>query len=223
MTARPAIKTVHAPARPAPRRGRPTAARAAALEPLILDAARALFLSRGYANTSMDAVAARAAVSKGTVYARYPNKGELFRAVAEERLAAWAAVSTSSYPAENGLDIADSLLKRALGTLDIIRLPEVQAFDHMVLSEAKRFPELTRLFLELQHRSFTNVMAEEITLAGRGDGSPVADAYGVALVIATSLISWFRMESILGEVSREAGEQFAHRLVSLCLGGRHSW
>ena len=44
----------------------------------ILDAARDLFLQRGYGGTSMDDVAARAAVSKQTVYKNFADKQRLF-------------------------------------------------------------------------------------------------------------------------------------------------
>lgn len=59
---------------PAPRRGRP---RSAAADRAILDAAFSLLRDRGYAATSMDAVAARAGVSKATIYRRYPAKADL--------------------------------------------------------------------------------------------------------------------------------------------------
>ncbi|WP_019074046.1 TetR/AcrR family transcriptional regulator [Streptomyces hokutonensis] len=47
----------------------------------ILDAAVGLFLELGFDQTSMDAVAAKAGVSKTTVYAHFGDKLELFRAV----------------------------------------------------------------------------------------------------------------------------------------------
>ncbi len=47
----------------------------------ILDAARFLFLSEGYQNTSMDSVAAEATVTKQTVYRYFSSKAELFKAV----------------------------------------------------------------------------------------------------------------------------------------------
>jgi AcrR family transcriptional regulator len=56
-----------------------------------LDAALALFLQRGYEGTSMSAVAASAGVSKPVVYACFPSKEELFRALLrreEERILA---------------------------------------------------------------------------------------------------------------------------------------
>jgi AcrR family transcriptional regulator len=57
-----------------PTRGRP---RDQAIDTAILTAARELILELGHAGLSMDAVAARAGISKPTLYLRYPNRGAL--------------------------------------------------------------------------------------------------------------------------------------------------
>jgi AcrR family transcriptional regulator len=57
--------------------------------PEVLDAALALFLEHGYEGTSMQAIADRAGVTKPVVYACFPAKDELFRALLareEERI-----------------------------------------------------------------------------------------------------------------------------------------
>ncbi len=64
----------------------PTRKRAAHLgperrRPQVLDAALDLFLERGYEGTSMQAVADRGEVTKPVVYACFPSKEELFRAL----------------------------------------------------------------------------------------------------------------------------------------------
>jgi AcrR family transcriptional regulator len=72
----------------------PTRKRAAHLgperrRPQVLDAALDLFLERGYEGASMQAVADRAEVTKPVVYACFPSKEELFRALLrreEERI-----------------------------------------------------------------------------------------------------------------------------------------
>ena len=51
--------------------------------PLVLDAARHLFVEHGYRGTSMEGIAAAAGVTKPVVYRCYPNKQELFRALLE--------------------------------------------------------------------------------------------------------------------------------------------
>jgi AcrR family transcriptional regulator len=57
--------------------------------PQVLDAALELFLERGYEGTSMDAIASAAGVTKPVVYACFPGKDQLFRALLareEERI-----------------------------------------------------------------------------------------------------------------------------------------
>lgn len=49
--------------------------------PEVLDAALELFLERGYQGTSMEAIARAAGVTKPVVYACFPGKDELFRAL----------------------------------------------------------------------------------------------------------------------------------------------
>jgi AcrR family transcriptional regulator len=50
---------------------------------LIVDAARKLFLERGYAATTMDAIAGEAGVAVSTVYVVYKNKRAILRAIRE--------------------------------------------------------------------------------------------------------------------------------------------
>jgi len=57
--------------------------------PQVLDAALDLFLDSGYEGTSMDAIARAAGVTKPVVYACFPSKDQLFRALLareEERI-----------------------------------------------------------------------------------------------------------------------------------------
>jgi TetR/AcrR family transcriptional regulator, regulator of autoinduction and epiphytic fitness len=63
------------------------AAAAAATRTAVLDAALDLFLERGYASTTMDAIAARANVSPKTVYALLRNRRGLLRAVLDRAIA----------------------------------------------------------------------------------------------------------------------------------------
>ncbi len=59
----------------------PPAGRSARKRQAIMEAATALFLRDGYRNTSMDQVAADAAVSKQTVYKHFADKEQLFREI----------------------------------------------------------------------------------------------------------------------------------------------
>lgn len=64
--------------------------------PMVLDAAFELFLEGGYEGTSMEAVARAVGVTKPVVYACYPSKDELFKALLrreEERVLAEIAAA----------------------------------------------------------------------------------------------------------------------------------
>src|SRR3954452_22309145 len=67
-----------------PRSGRP---RSAESTTAILDAALALWMERGYHAVRIDAVAARAGVSKPTIYRRWPNRQQLLVAVSQRFVA----------------------------------------------------------------------------------------------------------------------------------------
>ena len=52
----------------------------------LLEAALELFVEKGFAGTRSEEVAARAGVSKGTLYLYFPSKEELFKAVVRSNL-----------------------------------------------------------------------------------------------------------------------------------------
>ena len=70
--------------------GRPTAARVEAISRAILVAATNEFLRCGCEDARMDVIAEAAAVSKSTLYERYPTKQALLRAVITVSVASWA-------------------------------------------------------------------------------------------------------------------------------------
>lgn len=53
---------------------------------LLLDVAQENLLEKGYRNTSMDEIATRAGVAKGTLYQHFPSKDDLIFAVLERHL-----------------------------------------------------------------------------------------------------------------------------------------
>ncbi len=57
----------------------------------LLTAARKVFAERGYATSTLDAIAERAGFSKGVVYSQFDSKADLFLALLEQRIAARAA------------------------------------------------------------------------------------------------------------------------------------
>jgi AcrR family transcriptional regulator len=56
--------------------------------PEILDAALGCFAEKGFAGTRMDDIAARAGISKGTIYLYFDSKEAVFKALARQSIGA---------------------------------------------------------------------------------------------------------------------------------------
>lgn len=87
----------------------------------ILDAARGLFVTRGYADTSTPDIVAAAGLTRGALYHHFEDKKALFRAVAEREA---SAVATSIEQATaGGLAARDALKVGASAYFDAMREP----------------------------------------------------------------------------------------------------
>lgn len=187
----------------------------------MLEAARALFLSRGYANTSMEAVAAKALVTKGTLYARFPGKFDLFQAVIDERIAAWRAANATRAADES--DLAAWLHQHAHAMLSVMRDPEVSAFDRLVVAEGARFPLLARAFHEAGHKANIDQIAARMACPSGQGVRAMGEAHLAATLFAATIIGWFRLQSSLGPVSDVACDAAAAKIASVFVEGQPAW
>lgn len=71
---------------------------------LVLDAARRVFVRRGYAGASLEAIAEEAGFSKGVVYSQFGSKPDLFFALLERRIEERAAQNAAVADERSGLD-----------------------------------------------------------------------------------------------------------------------
>lgn len=140
-TRRPPRTSARAVASPATRRrGRPADARKHAA---ILAVAMDVFLERGYHAASMDAIAARARVSKITIYAHFSSKQALFSAIIAEL--AGRLTGTFARMTLAGLPPEKALRQMARAYLDLALAPRSLALHRLVVAEAARQPQLGRL------------------------------------------------------------------------------
>ena len=111
----------------------------------VLDAARMLFLERGFAGTSMDDVAGAAGVSKQTVYAHFSDKHRLFTELIETDV---GQLDVAQHPLVTGMpdsdDIERDLRDYARFHLSVVMQPHLLRMRRMLIGEAERFPELAR-------------------------------------------------------------------------------
>ncbi|WP_217913784.1 TetR/AcrR family transcriptional regulator [Miltoncostaea marina] len=143
-----------------PRRtGRP---RDPALDAAILDAALHLLAADGYARMRMDAVAARAGVSKATIYLRYAGKADLATAALER-------LRVTGLPTPTG-DLRTDLVAQLRQARRNAERVAVMALIGTCLTEEVHTPELMRLFRErilLPRRAIYATLIDDAVRDGR--------------------------------------------------------
>ena len=114
----------------------------------ICAAALELFAERGFAGTRVDDIAARAGVSKGTLYLYFKDKEEIFGAVVRNTVAPNIAMIRETVAASNVPFrlIVQSLLERFVDMAE--RLP-IGAVAKIVIGESRNFPELAKVYHDL--------------------------------------------------------------------------
>jgi TetR/AcrR family transcriptional repressor of mexJK operon len=107
-----------------------------------------VFLQEGYSAASMDVVAARANVSKATIYAHFDGKRSLFEAVIRRH--AEEAYGRMALPDQTGpgqmTDVRQILLALAREVVGLITQRDSLALYRVVLAEAVRLPEVGEAF-----------------------------------------------------------------------------
>jgi TetR/AcrR family transcriptional repressor of mexJK operon len=119
-----------------------------------MEAATALFLRDGYRDTSMDQIAAEAAVSKQTVYKQFADKEQLFRDIVLGVTSNSETIITDMTSVLRRTGVASRAQLRAVLTdlarrhIDGVLQPHVLALRRLIIAEAERFPDLARTYFE---------------------------------------------------------------------------
>jgi AcrR family transcriptional regulator len=135
MTAPPAVRPFVAPA------GEESAKRRQ-----IIQGARTLFLAQGFDAASMDAIARKAGVSKGTLYVYFESKEQLFEAIVEDERGAQAE-QIFALDSTNR-DVAAVLMSLGAAYARFLCQPAAASALRTVIAIAERMPELGRKFYE---------------------------------------------------------------------------
>lgn len=203
------------------RRGRPSLARASAIDDGIIASARSMFLAYGFDAVAMEQVAATVGISKATLYGRYPSKESLFVAVIETAIKQWSDESTQrNYRMTD--DIEQRLRFHALNIADWLQRPDVLEFQHLVLSVRRRFPALAEAMREKGYVYIVDVITADIEAAAIRDGKPVNDAPAVARLLVAGL-SGYQIQQDDGSATGVDIEGFAQRVVDILMAGRNGW
>jgi TetR/AcrR family transcriptional repressor of mexJK operon len=110
----------------------------------ILDGARLCFFERGFAAATMEEVAARAGVSKVTVYKRFEDKEGLFEAVVRREMTVMEE-AFEAWPYSDG-SLAERLNAFGSILLRFLYSAEHRLLDRMLAHDLKHSPEMARRF-----------------------------------------------------------------------------
>jgi AcrR family transcriptional regulator len=111
----------------------------------LLVAALDLFVEKGFAATRMEEVAARAGVSKGTVFLYFPSKEELFKAVVRENISGRFEEWNAEFQTYQGSS-ADMLHHCMTTWWQRIGSTQASGITKLLISEGSHFPDIVQFY-----------------------------------------------------------------------------
>ncbi len=131
------------PEAPAPKRERRKEARPGELLVAALD----LFVEKGFAATRADEVAARAGVSKGTLFLYFDSKEDLFKAVVRENIAGRLREGVAEAQSFEGTS-AELVHLIMQAWWDRFGATKASGICKLMMTEASNFPDLAQFYVE---------------------------------------------------------------------------
>jgi AcrR family transcriptional regulator len=206
-----------------PRRtgGRPKAEDVAELEARLIRAALETFLAKGYGAASMNEVARAARVSKGTLWARFPTKADLFRAIIEDQIQ--KSYVRFQHPGPRPRTLEAMLRAFAERALQDSLSEEIIALNRLIYSEAGRFPEVGEAAWKRSHVGVRQV-AGLIRDYAVAEGVPCRDPEAAANVFTTLLRGFYGDVMLKGRAAAVPEiETWTQTMLRVFLAGRRDW
>ena len=138
----------------------------------IMDGARTAFLAAGFDGASMNDVARSAGVSKGTLYAYFKSKDELFEAIIRAEYAQ-AAERLCTFKREG--DVREMLTDFGVRLIGRMTEPTTLALARVVIAAAEKFPNVGRAFYEAAPLYGATRLAAELSALERAGALKVPD------------------------------------------------
>src|SRR6185369_4266641 len=111
----------------------------------LLDAALDLFVEKGYAATRAEEVAARAGVSKGTLFLYFPSKEELFKAVVRENISGRFKEWNEEFELFDGS--TPEMVRYCMKVWwDRLGSTRASGITKLIISEARNFPDIAAFY-----------------------------------------------------------------------------
>jgi AcrR family transcriptional regulator len=191
----------------------------------LLDAALDLFVEKGFSAARVDEVAARAGVSKGTLFLYFESKEDLFKAVVRENIANQFPTWQEEFVVFQGSS-ADMLRYALLSWWERIGKTRASGITKLVMSEAQNFPEIAQFYQEEVIKP-GNAMIRRILERGVSSGEfRQLDLEQAVHIIVAPMIFLMMWKHSMGACAASAKivdpEQFIHMQVDVLLHGMNA-
>lgn len=196
--------------------GRPKTAELEQREAHLLQVAGDKFLELGFDGTTMDGVAEAAAISKRTLYARYPTKVTLFDAVLRNLIDRWLA-PIAQIQSDHG-DLKQALIALARYLTTIALTPQSIAINRILISESGRWPQFAKLAEEAGReaavQTIASILRRHATRLKRVDFDMAAEQF-----VCLTLDNRFRIAMLNIQADSRDIERWVISCVDLFLQG----
>lgn len=153
----------------------------------LLEAAFAVFVEKGFADARLEDIAAKAGVSKGTVYLYFNSKEAVFKEMVERVADAKLEMVSQLVEAHQGSFAA---LLRQLAQLMAAQIaqPPLLHFPRLIIGESRRFPELAAFYLEMAISRARNILMRIVERGQQaGEFRPIPVRHAAHLFISPLL------------------------------------
>lgn len=178
----------------------------------IVQAAREEFFSAGFAQASIESIAARAGVSKVTVYNRFGSKEELFETAVQSQCETMREKLDFSKVADQ--DIRETLINFGLEMIRFLERDEMIRFERHLAVEAENNPDIGRLFLNAGPRRLHMSLSDLLAEAVRSGKLDIDDTVAAAEQLAGMIKGLSDLERRMGQPTGKAVADQTHKRVT---------
>jgi TetR/AcrR family transcriptional repressor of mexJK operon len=175
----------------------------------LLKIAAEVFAERGFDGASVNEMAKRANASKGTFYSRYPTKEALLMAVMGQKVQGLETELAAIMAPTLGID--EALTTFADRMLSVVLNDQMMANYRVVTLEARRFPELGKMYYENGAGKIAHFLAVYLQRKVQEGKLKISNPQISAELFIDSIIGMPRLKAALG-ISTLSRKEKAQRI-----------
>ncbi len=153
--------------------------------------AERVFFETGFAETTMQAIAARAGASKETLYRHFGSKEELFAEIVSERAKTWLENLDEKFSTPGS--VAEVLHTIGMKMLESILEEDAVSLCRTVVAESVRNPKIGILFMAAGPDRVRSRLGEFLAAATARGELQCVDAVGAARIFIGAIVSSFHL------------------------------